>query len=128
MFHPGACHELESDWAEAVIRLVPSAERVRFTSSGTEATLLALRLARAATGRGKVIKLAGHFHGWHDQVAIGADPPFDGPDTAGLPPGIVSTVRHPGRLRRSGRGAQRGRRRGRHPGAVRGGLGDGAAA
>ena len=91
-FHPGACHELESDWAEAVIRLVPSAERVRFTSSGTEATLLALRLARAATGRGKVIKLAGHFHGWHDQVAIGTDPPFDGPDTAGLPPGVVSSV------------------------------------
>ena len=91
-FHPGACHELESEWAEAVIRLVPSAERVRFTSSGTEATLLALRLARAATGRGKVIRLAGHFHGWHDQVAIGADPPFDGPDTAGLPPGIVSSV------------------------------------
>jgi len=86
-FHPGACHELESEWAEAVIRLVPSAERVRFTSSGTEATLLALRLARAATGRGKVIRLAGHFHGWHDQVAIGADPPFDGPDTAGLPLG-----------------------------------------
>jgi glutamate-1-semialdehyde 2,1-aminomutase len=91
-FHPGACHELESEWAEAVIRLVPSAERVRFTSSGTEATLLALRLARAATGRGKVIKLAGHFHGWHDQVAIGTDPPFDGPDTAGLPPGITSSV------------------------------------
>ena len=52
-FHPGACHELESDWAELVIRLVPCAERVRFTSSGTEATLLALRVARAATGRDK---------------------------------------------------------------------------
>jgi len=91
-FHPGACHELESEWAELVIRLVPSAERVRFTSSGTEASLLALRLARAATGRGKVVKLAGHFHGWHDQAATGADPPFDGPDTAGLPPGTMSSV------------------------------------
>ena len=91
-FHPGACHELESEWAEAVIRLVPSAERVRFTSSGTEATLLALRLARAATGRAKIVKLAGHFHGWHDQVAIGADPPFDRPDSAGLPPGVASSV------------------------------------
>ena len=91
-FHPGACHELESEWAELVIRLVPSAERVRFTSSGTEASLLALRLARAATGRGKVVKLAGHFHGWHDQAAMGADPPFDGPDTAGLPPGTMSSV------------------------------------
>lgn len=92
MFHPGAGHELESDWAEAVIRLVPSAERVRFTSSGTEASLLALRLARAVTGRGKVVKLAGHFHGWHDQAALGADPPFDTADTAGLPAEITGTV------------------------------------
>jgi glutamate-1-semialdehyde 2,1-aminomutase len=91
-FHPGACHELESDWAQAVIALVPSAERVRFTSSGTEASLLALRLARAVTGRGKVVKLAGHFHGWHDQAALGADPPFDTPDTAGLPREISGSV------------------------------------
>jgi glutamate-1-semialdehyde 2,1-aminomutase len=91
-FHPGACHELESDWAQAVIRLVPSAERVRFTSSGTEASLLALRLARAVTGRGRIVKLGGHFHGWHDQAALGADPPFDTPDTAGLPPDVSGSV------------------------------------
>jgi glutamate-1-semialdehyde 2,1-aminomutase len=91
-FHPGACHELESEWAELVTRLVPSAEMVRFTSSGTEASLLALRLARAATGRDKIVKLEGHFHGWHDQVATGSDPPFDRPDTAGLPHDISHTV------------------------------------
>jgi len=91
-FHPGACHELESEWAERVIRLVPSAQRVRFTASGTEASLLALRLARAATGRNRIVKLAGHFHGWHDQVAVGSDPPFDQPDTAGLPGTISSAV------------------------------------
>jgi glutamate-1-semialdehyde 2,1-aminomutase len=91
-FHPGACHELESDWAQAVIRLVPSAERVRFTSSGTEASLLALRLARAVTGRGRIVKLGGHFHGWHDQAALGADPPFDTPDTAGLPRDVSGSV------------------------------------
>jgi len=91
-FHPGACHELESDWAEMVARLVPSAEHVRFTSSGTEASLLALRVARAATGRDKIVKLAGHFHGWHDQVATGSDPPFDQPDTAGLPHGLADAV------------------------------------
>jgi glutamate-1-semialdehyde 2,1-aminomutase len=84
-FHPGACHELECEWAELVTDLVPSAELVRFTSSGTEATLLALRLARAATGRERVVKLAGHFHGWHDQVSFGTDAPFRGPDTAGVP-------------------------------------------
>ena len=91
-FHPGANHELECDWAELVIRLVPSAERVRFTSSGTEASLLALRVARAATGRDKIVKLSGHFHGWHDQVAVGSDPPFDRPDTAGLPRATADTV------------------------------------
>jgi glutamate-1-semialdehyde 2,1-aminomutase len=91
-FHPGACHELECEWAEAVTGLVPSAELVRFTASGTEASLLALRLARAATGRDTIVKLAGHFHGWHDQVAIGADPPFGQPDTAGLPSGISGSV------------------------------------
>jgi glutamate-1-semialdehyde 2,1-aminomutase len=91
-FHPGANHELECDWAELVIRLLPSAERVRFTSSGTEASLLALRVARAATGRDKIVKLSGHFHGWHDQVAVGSDPPFDQPDTAGLPRATADTV------------------------------------
>lgn len=90
--HPGAAHELECDWAELVVELVPSADKVRFTSSGTEATLLALRLARAHTGRPRIVKLAGHFHGWSDQVAYGADPPFGGPDTAGLPPGLQADV------------------------------------
>ena len=92
--HPGACHELETEWAEAVVDLVPSAELVRFTASGTEASLLALRLARAATGRERVVKLAGHFHGWHDQVCFGTDEPFRGPDTAGVPAvlGQVVTV------------------------------------
>jgi glutamate-1-semialdehyde 2,1-aminomutase len=90
--HPGASHELECDWAELVIQLVPCAERVRFTSSGTEASLLALRVARAATGRDRIVKLSGHFHGWHDQVAVGSDPPFDRPDTAGLPRATADTV------------------------------------
>jgi glutamate-1-semialdehyde 2,1-aminomutase len=76
--HPGACHEKEIEWGELVKRLVPSAETVRFTSSGTEATLMALRLARIFTGRPKVMKFAGHFHGWHDFVIPAADAPYDG--------------------------------------------------
>src|SRR5262249_8774016 len=91
-FHPGACHELESAGAQAVTRLVPWAERVRFPSSGTEASLLALRLARAVPGRARIVKLGGHFHGWHDQAALGADPPFDTPDTAGLPQDVSGSV------------------------------------
>ena len=66
--HFGASHELEVEWAELIRDLVPSARRVRFTSSGTEATLLALRVARAYTGRPVVIKFDGHFHGWHDEA------------------------------------------------------------
>lgn len=75
--HPGACHELEIEWGQWVQKLVPSAERLRFVSSGTEATLMALRLARIFTGRPKVLKFAGHFHGWHDFLIPGADPPHD---------------------------------------------------
>jgi glutamate-1-semialdehyde 2,1-aminomutase len=66
--HYGACHELEVRWAELVCTLIPSAERVRFTASGTEATLLALRIARAYTGKPRVVTLEKHFHGWHDEV------------------------------------------------------------
>jgi glutamate-1-semialdehyde 2,1-aminomutase len=83
--HPGACHELEIEWGQWVQKLVPSAERVRFTSSGTEATLMALRLSRIFTGRPRVLKFAGHFHGWHDFVIPAADPPYDGSPVPGVP-------------------------------------------
>jgi glutamate-1-semialdehyde 2,1-aminomutase len=83
--HYGACHELEIEWGEWVKRLVPSAERVRFTSSGTEATLMALRLARLFTGRPKVLKFVGHFHGWHDFVMPGAYPPYESAAVPGIP-------------------------------------------
>ncbi len=86
--HFGAGHELELEWGSWVQRLIPSAERVRFTSSGTEATLMALRLARTYTGRRKVVKFFGHFHGWHDNLTIGVNPPFDEP----VPPGILQEV------------------------------------
>lgn len=79
MHHPGACHEKEIEWGQWVQKLVPSAERVRFTSSGTEATLMALRLARIFTGKPKVLKFAGHFHGWHDAVMPAAFAPHDAP-------------------------------------------------
>jgi len=82
--HPGACHEREIRWAQLVQQLVPSAELVRFTMSGTESTHLALRLARAYTGRPKVVKFHGHFHGWHDGVVGGVHPPYDQPISAGV--------------------------------------------
>lgn len=75
--HFSACHEREIEWAERVQRLIPSAERIRFTNSGTEATLMALRIARLVTGRSKVVKFVGHFHGWHDLLVPGAYAPYN---------------------------------------------------
>jgi glutamate-1-semialdehyde 2,1-aminomutase len=92
VLHAGASTELEREWAEAVIDLVPAAERVRFTSSGTEATLLALQVARAYTDRERVVKLEGHFHGWHDYAAFGVIPPYERPLTPGIPDGVAHTV------------------------------------
>lgn len=67
--HYGAAHPLEVEWAELIASLVPSAEKVRFTASGTEAVMLALRVARVATGRDRIVKLQDHFHGWSDIVS-----------------------------------------------------------
>ena len=83
--HPGACHPLEVRWAELVHGMVPSAERVRFTGSGTESTQLALRLARASSGKDKILKFEGHFHGWHDYATVGVRPPYQVPVSRGVP-------------------------------------------
>lgn len=90
--HAGGCHDLEVEWGEWVKRLVPSAERVRFSGSGTEATLMALRLARICTGRPKFLKFAGHFHGWHDAVTVASDPPYDTPGVPGVPEAVVANT------------------------------------
>ena len=72
----GAPSDLELRFADRLAALLPSAEMVRFTSSGTEATLHALRLARGATGRSRVIKFEGHYHGVHDHVLWNLDQPL----------------------------------------------------
>ena len=87
--HYGAAHEREVEWGRWVQRLIPSAERVRFTSSGTEATLMCLRLARAYTGKSKIIKFEHHFHGWHDYVVV-EEPPA--PPPAGVPAGAADSM------------------------------------
>jgi glutamate-1-semialdehyde 2,1-aminomutase len=90
--HFGANHELEIRWGELVKKIVPCAERVRFTSSGTEATLLGMRLARAFTGKQKMLRFVGHFHGWHDHAAFGVGSHFDGTPTPGVVDGIAQNV------------------------------------
>jgi glutamate-1-semialdehyde 2,1-aminomutase len=90
--HLGACHEREVRWAELVTQLIPCAELVRFTMSGTEATHLAMRVARAYTGRSKIVKFTGHFHGWHDGAVAGVNPPYEVPMSAGVPGSILDQV------------------------------------
>jgi glutamate-1-semialdehyde 2,1-aminomutase len=87
----GAPTEAESDLADLVIAMVPSIEKVRFCSSGTEATMSALRLARGFTGRSKLIKFAGCYHGHGDAFLISAG---SGALTLGTPdsPGITAGV------------------------------------
>ncbi len=84
----GAPTEAESELAELVVALVPSVEKVRFCSSGTEATMSALRLARGFTGRDKVVKFAGCYHGHGDSFLISAG---SGALTLGTPdsPGVT---------------------------------------
>src|SRR5262245_65071537 len=104
--HYGACHPKEVEWGEWVCRLVPSAARVRFTASGTEATHMAVRLARAFTGKRHVVKFAGHFHGWHEGLEIGVRAPYEAEPEAGqlaevvdlvtvLPPNDIADVHTP---------------------------------
>ncbi|MDC1171896.1 aminotransferase class III-fold pyridoxal phosphate-dependent enzyme [Alphaproteobacteria bacterium] len=88
----GANHPREVEWADQVIKMVPSAERVRFTSSGTEATLMALRLARSFTGKNKFVRFKTHFHGWHDHMTAGYSSHFDGGATAGVVDGVADNV------------------------------------
>jgi glutamate-1-semialdehyde 2,1-aminomutase len=98
----GAQHELEPLVAGQVCRIVPCADRVCFTSSGTEAVQLALRLARAHTGRHLVLKFEGHYHGWVDTVLLSHHPPSAAvgdpadpavvPESAGQVPNAVDNV------------------------------------
>lgn len=91
-------NELHGQFAELLCRSVPCCELVRFTGSGTEATMHCMRLARACTGRTKILKIEGHFHGYHDQVMFSIGTPADQlgaasspahfPGSTGIPPGI----------------------------------------
>jgi len=77
-------NELHTQLAQLLRETIPCCERVRFTGSGTEATMHCLRLARAFTGRPKILKLEGNFHGYHDQVMFAIGTPADrlGPESA----------------------------------------------
>ncbi|SFV09680.1 glutamate-1-semialdehyde 2,1-aminomutase [Pseudoduganella namucuonensis] len=88
----GAPTEAEIEMAEEICRLVPSIEQVRLVSSGTEATMSALRLARGATGRDKIVKFEGCYHGHADSLLVKAGSgllTFGNPTSAGVPEDFV---------------------------------------
>lgn len=95
-------NELHGQLAQLICETVPCCELVRFTGSGTEATMHCLRLARAFTGKTRILKLEGNFHGYHDQVMFAIGTPSDrlGPETAptpyagstGLPAGLENNL------------------------------------
>ena len=87
--HYGTSHELEIKLAEQIVKIVPSAEMVRFTNSGTEANMYATRLARAYTDRSKIAKFEGGWHGGYDALHISVKYPFDVPESAGLTTGAL---------------------------------------
>src|SRR3954471_22108770 len=91
-FSYGAPTEREIELAEAILALVPSMEMVRLVSSGTEAAMSALRLARGATGRKSIIKFEGCYHGHADALLVKAGSglaTFGNPTSAGVPPEVV---------------------------------------
>lgn len=101
--HFAAATSAELDASERFLKMVPNAEAVRFTNTGSEATMLALRLARAHTGRTKFLKFEGHYHGWYDPFLLNAhshpienlgspDNPARIPDSQGIPSSTFDDV------------------------------------
>lgn len=101
--HFAAATPAEAEAAERFRRMVPTAEAVRFANSGSEATMLALRLARAHTGRTKFLKFEGHYHGWYDPYCLNGhshpadqlgpkDNPTRFPDSEGIPASVFDDV------------------------------------
>jgi len=87
----GAPTAIEVELAERIVAAVPSIEKVRLVTSGTEATMTAIRIARAATKRDRIVKLAGCYHGHSDQLLVRAGSgaaTFGVPDSAGVPADI----------------------------------------
>ena len=80
------------EWGERVCALMPCADKVRFVGSGAEATMLAMRVARAYTSKEKIVRWESHYHGWHDYVMPGNLPPFDVPASTGIPQGAIDSV------------------------------------
>jgi glutamate-1-semialdehyde 2,1-aminomutase len=91
--HWGLVYEKQVEWAELVRELVPSAEMVRFCCSGTEATMYAVRLARAFTGKKTILKIAGGWHGANPDLSLGIKMPYEKEESLGLLPELQEYTR-----------------------------------
>ena len=98
--HFATATPVELEVAEMLQCIVPNAERVRFANTGTEAMMAAIRLARGVTGRPKILKFEGHYHGWHDDLLVSSNvlppsalglrsDPIKTPDSSGLNPSAL---------------------------------------
>jgi len=98
--HYAAAIPEEIEYAELIVDMVPVAEKVRFANSGTEACMAAIRLARGHTGRKKIVKFEGHYHGWADSLLLTTNPqpvttlghensPVGIVDSSGIPQGAI---------------------------------------
>jgi len=83
-WHFGVTHKLEIELSEAIRKHVPTAELIRYTSSGSEANFFAIRLARTHTKRDKIAKFEGCWHGAYDPIHLATKPPFDKPLSGGI--------------------------------------------
>jgi glutamate-1-semialdehyde 2,1-aminomutase len=92
-----AANPLEVELAERLIGMIPSAERVVFSCTGTEATFHAIRLARGFTGRERILKFEGNYHGWHDYVAWSHH--FATDDTGDVPTPVAASAGIPAAIR-----------------------------
>ena len=90
--YTASCHALEVEWAGLIQELIPSAERVRFVASGSEATALAARVARAYTGKTKIIRFQNHYNGWSDLTITGSEAPYNEAPGHGVVPGAAETM------------------------------------
>jgi glutamate-1-semialdehyde 2,1-aminomutase len=87
--HFATATDIELEVAELLQQIVPNAEVVRFANTGTEAVMAVIRLARGVTGRPKILKFEGHYHGWYDDVLVSSNPLP--PEAAGLSGDLVKT-------------------------------------
>ena len=98
LHHFGSLTDVAVELAETLVRLIPCAEKITFTTTGSEATFYALRMARAFTGKDKILKFEGAYHGNHDYSAVSLFPaapanyPVGSVDTGGVPEALPPTV------------------------------------